>query len=92
MSAISATQRWNRLLSSGRRNRGTSFLSLVTAVVVESTTLRSTHVVAAAEATAILRHLTIGGHVSTSELSSRLLEATRARAYKSVRSVGNSII
>jgi hypothetical protein len=60
---------------------------LVTTVVVEGTTLRSTHVVAAAEATTVLGHLTIGGHVSTSELSSGLLEATRARAYKSVRSV-----
>jgi hypothetical protein len=87
VSAISATQRWNLLLSSDRRNRGTSFLSLVTAVVVEGTTLRSAHVVATAEATAVLGHLTVGGHVGTGELSSRLLEATRARAWNSVRSV-----
>jgi hypothetical protein len=60
---------------------------LVTAVVVEGTTLRSAHEVATAEATAVLSHLAIGGHVGTGELSSRLLEATRARAYKSVRSV-----
>ena len=64
---------------------------MVTAVVVEGTTLGSAHVVATAEPATVLRHLAVGGHVGTGELSSRLLEATRARAYKSVRSVGDSI-
>jgi hypothetical protein len=77
---VAVAQCWNQSLGLVRQTRATGLLSLIATVAAKVAALGTAHEVSAAKATAVLGHLAVSSHVGASELTGRLLEATRARA------------